>query len=84
MADDVTLVWTTESPVKPVSASAAGPFSFLTLASASANSGVIRRAAFRYSENDLRHWLMLMGADRVNVVEGLGQDLRRSPRAVTR
>ncbi len=32
---------------------------------------MIRRAAFRYSKNDLRHWLMLMGADRVNVVEGM-------------
>lgn len=38
-------------------------------------SGVMRRAAFRYSENDLRHWLMLLAADRVNVVEGLLEDL---------
>ena len=38
-------------------------------------SGVIRGAAFRYSENDLRHWLMLLFADRVNVVEGILQDL---------
>jgi hypothetical protein len=38
-------------------------------------SGVIRGAAFRYSENDLRHWLMLMFADRVNVVEGILEDL---------
>jgi len=42
-------------------------------------SGMIRRAAFRYSENDLRHWLMLMGADRVDIVEGMAGDLRRSP-----
>lgn len=42
-------------------------------------SGVMRRAAFRRSENDLRHWLMLVAADRVNVVEGLCQDLKRSP-----
>lgn len=40
---------------------------------------MFRRAAFRYSENDLRHWLMLMGADRVNVVEGMAGDVRRSP-----
>lgn len=38
-------------------------------------SGLIRGAAFRYSENDLRHWLMLMFADRVNVVEGILEDL---------
>jgi hypothetical protein len=38
-------------------------------------SGVIRGAAFRYSENDLRHWLMLLFADRVNVVEGILDDL---------
>jgi hypothetical protein len=36
---------------------------------------VIRGAAFRYSENDLRHWLMLLFADRVNVVEGILDDL---------
>jgi hypothetical protein len=40
-------------------------------------SGAIRRAAFAYSESDWRHWLMLMGADRVNVVEGLLDDLAR-------
>lgn len=38
-------------------------------------SGAIRGAAFRYSENDLRHWLMLMFADRVDVVEGILEDL---------
>ena len=42
-------------------------------------SGAMRRAAFRRSENDLRHWLMLVAADRVNVAEGLCQDLKRSP-----
>ena len=42
-------------------------------------SGMIRRAAFRHSENDLRHWLMLVAADRVNVAEGVCQDLKRSP-----
>jgi Collagen triple helix repeat (20 copies) len=40
-------------------------------------SGMIRRAAYKTSENDLRHWLLLLLADRVNVVEGLGQDLAR-------
>jgi hypothetical protein len=38
-------------------------------------SGLIRKAAFRQSENDLRHWLMLLAADRVNVVEGIIEDL---------
>lgn len=40
-------------------------------------SGMIRGAAFHYSENDLRHWLMLLFADRVNVVEGILEDLAR-------
>lgn len=43
-------------------------------------SGWIRRRAFRHSENNLRHWMMLLMADRVNVVEGLLQDARRSRR----
>lgn len=38
-------------------------------------SGGIRRVAFRYSENDLRHWLLLLLADRINVGEGLVEDL---------
>jgi hypothetical protein len=38
-------------------------------------SGAMRALAFKYSENDLRHWLILMAADRVNVGEGLLQDL---------
>jgi hypothetical protein len=38
-------------------------------------SGMIRRAAFKTTENDLRHWLLLLLADRVNVVEGLVDDL---------
>jgi hypothetical protein len=40
-------------------------------------SGMIRGAAFRFSENDLRHWLMLLFADRVNMVEGIIEDLAR-------
>ena len=38
-------------------------------------SGSMRRLAFRFSENDLRHWLILLAADRVNVGEGLLQDI---------
>ena len=41
-------------------------------------SGLIRRAAFRWSESNWLHWLMLMGADRINVVEGLVEDLARA------
>ena len=40
-------------------------------------SGMLRRAALKYSKSDLRHWLMLLFADRVNMVEGLGSDLMR-------
>lgn len=38
-------------------------------------SGTMRRLAFRRSESDWWHWLLLMGADRVNVVEGVAADL---------
>lgn len=40
-------------------------------------SGMIRRAAFKYSENDTRHWFMLLFADRINMIEGLGEDLMK-------
>ena len=38
-------------------------------------SGMIRRFAFNYSENSYGHWLPLMLADRVGVVEGVLDDL---------
>jgi hypothetical protein len=38
-------------------------------------SGAIRRVAYKLPENDLRHWLMLIAADRVNMVEGIVEDL---------
>jgi hypothetical protein len=40
-------------------------------------SGAIRRVAYKLTENDIRHWLLLLVADRVNVVEGVGADLAR-------
>lgn len=40
-------------------------------------SGMIRRFAFRFSESEYGHWLPLLLADRVNVVEGIIDDLRR-------
>ncbi len=39
-------------------------------------SGVFRRIAFRYSESSYGHWLPLMLADRVSVVEGVLSDLK--------
>jgi hypothetical protein len=38
-------------------------------------SGAIRRFAFNYSENSYGHWLPLMLADRINMVEGVLDDL---------
>jgi hypothetical protein len=38
-------------------------------------SGMIRRAAFGWAEADIRHWLTLILADRINVVEGVIDDL---------
>ena len=46
-------------------------------------SGIIRRVAFHRSENDLRHWILLLAADRVDVVEGMAIDLVKSPRLRT-
>ena len=40
-------------------------------------SGMIRRFAFQYSESSYGHWLPLVLADRVNVVEGVLNDLTR-------
>lgn len=48
---------------------------FGTSAPPSGVSGLIRKGAYRFSENDLRRWLMLLFADRVNVVEGIVDDL---------
>lgn len=40
-------------------------------------SGRIRDFAYRnYTENHLRHWFLLLAADRVDVVEGILEDLR--------
>ena len=40
-------------------------------------SGVLRRLAFRYSESSYGHWLPLVLADRLSVVEGVVGDLRQ-------
>ena len=39
-------------------------------------SGMLRRYAFKFSEGSSGHWLTLLLADRVNVVEGIVVDLR--------
>ena len=40
-------------------------------------SGMIRRFAFKYSESTLLHWMPLVLADRVNVVEGYLDDFSK-------
>jgi hypothetical protein len=39
-------------------------------------SGKLRTWAYGFSENNILRWLILMFADRVNVVEGVGEDIR--------
>jgi hypothetical protein len=39
-------------------------------------SGAIRRFAFKYGEGSYAHWLPLILADRINVVEGIVDDLK--------
>lgn len=40
-------------------------------------SGKIRRFAFKYSESSYGHWLPLLLADRVNMVEGIIDDIKQ-------
>ena len=40
-------------------------------------SGKIRRFAFKFSEGSFAHWIPLLMADRVNVVEGIIDDLKQ-------
>lgn len=40
-------------------------------------SGMIRRYAFKHSEDRYRHWIPLILADRINEVEGLVEDISR-------
>jgi hypothetical protein len=49
---------------------------FGTSVAPSGLSGMIRRFAFRYSEGSFGHWLPLLLADRINVLEGIADDLR--------
>lgn len=40
-------------------------------------SGMIRRLAFKFSEGSIGHWLYLLLADRVNMVEGVVSDVAK-------
>lgn len=40
-------------------------------------SGALRRVAFKYSEDSLKHWFTLVLADRINVVEGIVTDVKK-------
>jgi len=53
------------------------PAVFGTTLPPSGLSGMIRRFAFKYSESDYAHWLPLMLADRLAVVEGVVDDLSK-------
>lgn len=39
-------------------------------------SGKLRRYAFKYSENSFGHWIPLVLADRIDVIEGMMEDVR--------
>lgn len=49
---------------------------FGTVAPPSGLSGNIRRFAFKFSESEYGHWLPLLLADRVNMIEGIIDDLK--------
>lgn len=53
------------------------PAVFGTSVPPSGFSGMIRRKAFTQSEGRLGHWMPLIMADRVNVIEGLIEDIRQ-------
>ena len=40
-------------------------------------SGAVRRFAFKYSEATATHWMTLVFADRINVIEGIVQDIKK-------
>lgn len=50
---------------------------FGTSAPPSGLSGMLRRFAFKYSESTYSHWVPLVLADRINVVEGYIEDIAK-------
>jgi hypothetical protein len=53
------------------------PAVFGTSVPPSGLSGVVRRKAFRFSEGQYMHWMLLVLADRINVIEGLLTDISK-------
>lgn len=51
------------------------PAVFGTTVPPSGLSGVVRRFAFKYSEGSFLHWIPLLLADRINIVEGILDDI---------
>lgn len=43
-------------------------------------SGQVRKLAFKFSESEWEHWIILLFADRINMVEGIFDDLRHGVR----
>lgn len=81
--DDESRTWVRpppqESPVEVLQSNehVRRPAVFGTAAPPRGLSGVLRRNAFAFSESQWAHWLLLMGADRVDMVEGVIEDLAR-------
>ena len=79
--DHQRLDWT-RPPLQPVTVEilesveqARIPAVFGTKLPPSGVSGMLRRYAFKYDESEYGHWLNLLLADRINVVEGILHDL---------
>jgi hypothetical protein len=66
---EVELLQSVEHKQRPAVFGTASPPKYL--------SGWMRRLAFRWTESHWAHWMLLMGADRVNMVEGLVEDVAR-------
>jgi hypothetical protein len=66
---DVEILHSNERPALPAVFGTSTPPSGL--------SGMLRRFAFRFSEGNWGHWLTLILADRVNMVEGIVDDVKK-------
>lgn len=51
---------------------------FGTVSPPSGLSGFFRRLAFKYSEESLKHWFALVLADRINMIEGIADDIKKN------
>lgn len=43
-------------------------------------SAALRRKAFEYTENNIKHWMLLLAADRIDVMAGRAEDLKQLSR----